>query len=99
MDDCPNTHNEFNTLARQFNTCLQQQDYLGCELLAEEAQAQLKPDLTPAQGALPTFLVGYVRRSRSELLKATIDPALDPDQRGAAARLLCGVPFFRRGAG
>ena len=99
MDDCPNTHNEFNALARQFNTCLIQQDYLGCELLAEEAQAQLKPDLAPVQSALPAFLVEHVRRGRSELLKATMDPALDPDQRGAAARLLCGVPFFRRGAG
>lgn len=99
MDDCPNTHNGFDALARQFNTCLHQQDYLGAELLAEEAQARLKPDLAPVQGALPTFLVGYVMRDRSELLKATIDPSLDPDQRGAAARLLYGVPFFRRGAG
>lgn len=85
-------------LAHRFDICLHQQDYVGAELLANEAQLRLNTPLEP-QKALPPFLLRFVVRDRSALLKATVDPAVDPDQRVAAARLLGGLQFPQRGTG
>lgn len=85
-------------MAHRFDVCLHQQDYIGAELLAIEAHSRLNTPLGP-QNALPPFLLRFVARDRSALLKATVDPAVDPDQRVAAARLLCGLQFPQRGTG
>ena len=86
----PQYSHQLNTLHLHFERCLQQQDYIGAEWLARDASSASETRGSTNRALTPA-LKGFVAHHRAAICKATTDPAVDPDQRTAAARLLCGI--------
>ena len=85
----PHHDNHLARLKAHFELCLRQQDFIGAELIAEGAPTN--GHQRPTRRALSPALLTCVNHHRPAICRATTDPALEPEQRTAAARLLCGI--------